>query len=116
MGSFAEQHSDDDDLPSDHASGPSTAELLETGTPAVATIVASGPLGMRSPYGVSLYEFVLNVAGAEVYEVRIGNPVPPAAVPLTYPGASISVRVLADDPQAVAIDWEATLAAVQRPA
>ncbi|MFI5955764.1 hypothetical protein [Cryptosporangium sp. NPDC051539] len=117
MGPFAEQHSDDD-LPSDHASGPSTAELLETGTPAEATIGASGPLGMRSPYGVSLYEFVLTVAvpGTEAYEVRIGNPVPPAAVPLTYPGAQICVRVLPSDPQAVAIDWEATLAAVQRPA
>ncbi|GAA0264837.1 hypothetical protein GCM10009539_59070 [Cryptosporangium japonicum] len=120
MGPFAEQHVNDaeDELPSDHASGPSTAELLETGEPADATIVASGSLGMRSPYGASLYEFVLNVirADAEAYEVRIGNPVPPAAVPLTFPGAQVAVRVLPANPGAVAIDWEATLAAVQRPA
>jgi hypothetical protein len=120
MGPIAEQNVNDtdEDLPSDHASGPSTAELLETGEPAEATIVASGSLGMRSPYGASLFEFVLNVTrpDAEAYEVRIGNPVPPAAVPLTFPGAEVAVRVLPTDPHAVAIDWEATLAAIQRTA
>ncbi|MFB9317086.1 hypothetical protein [Cryptosporangium minutisporangium] len=95
---------------------PSAAELLATGIPCEAVIIQSAPLGMRNPQGVDLHAFVLTIMrpGVAPYQIQVGNPVPQHAVPLVYPGSRLSARVSPSEPNAVAIDWDTSLAAAQR--
>jgi hypothetical protein len=93
----------------------SAAELLATGAPGRGVIVEYAPLGKRNPAGVDLYAFVLTVMpnhGA-AYQITVGNPAPPAAMPFLFPGSRVPVKI-GDDPNAVAIDWEATVAENRR--
>jgi hypothetical protein len=89
----------------------SAADILAGGTPAKGVIVESQPLGMKSPDGVDVYAFTLTVMpdGATPYQIQVGNPTPPEAVPLLYPGSHVPVKI-GTDPNAVVIDWKAALA------
>lgn len=88
----------------------SAAYLLANGDQAQAVIVSSQPLNMTNPEGVPLYGFVLTVIpqdGRDPYQVQVGNPVPPSALPHLFPGSKVPVRLLRDEPNAVVIDWAA---------
>jgi hypothetical protein len=69
---------------------------------------------MKSPVsGLDLHAFLLTimVSGQAPYQVKVGNPVPSAAVPLIFPGSRLPARFMAGDiPEAVAIDWPTALA------
>ena len=95
------------------AGGRSAAAILATGQPGQAIIVASQPLGKRNPAGVDLYYFRLTVMpdGKQPYQIEVGNPTPPAALPFLYPGSRVPVKIGAG-PNDVVIDWNAAVAAV----
>jgi hypothetical protein len=85
----------------------SAAELLATGAPGQAVIVQFEPLGKRNPAGIDMYAYVLTVMpqGKDPYQVQVGNPTPPAALPFLFPGSRVPVKIGAE-PYAVVIDWE----------
>jgi hypothetical protein len=43
------------------------------------------------------------------YQIQVGNPVPPEALPLLYPGSKVPVKVAPGNPNAAVIDWAAAL-------
>jgi hypothetical protein len=104
------------------ATGPnrgSAAELLATGTPARAVIIQSQPMGMRSQAGMDMYAFVVTILcdGHQPYQTQMGNPVPPAGVPLLYPGSNVPAKVRPEEQGQVIIDWDAAVAeATHQPA
>jgi hypothetical protein len=85
----------------------SAAAILATGTPARAVIVESQPIGKKNPAGVDIYAFQLTVMpdGKDPYQIQVGNPCPPAALPFLFPGSKVPVKI-GDDPNAVVIDWD----------
>lgn len=87
------------------------AAILATGTPAEAVVVANQPLGVRNHEGHDIHVFTLTVIpmGSQPYQVQIGNPFPASALPLVFPGARVPVKIGADGPESVAIDWPAAL-------
>jgi hypothetical protein len=89
----------------------SAADILATGNPCEAVIVQTQPLGMKNPAGVDMHAFLLSVFvdGTPPYQVKIGIPVPEAAVPLLFPGFRAPAKIDPDDPEAVVIDWDAAL-------
>jgi hypothetical protein len=89
----------------------SAAHVLETGTPGRAVIVESLPLGKRNPAGVDLYAYALTVMpeGKDPYQIQVGNPTPPAALPFLFPGSKVPVKI-GTEPNAVVIDWDAAIA------
>lgn len=92
----------------------SAAYLLANGVPADAVIVNAQPLNMTNPEGVPLHALTLTVMpldGRQPYQVQVGNPVPPSALPHVYPGSRVPVRVHPEEPQAVVVDWSAAEAA-----
>jgi hypothetical protein len=93
----------------------SAAELLTTGAPGQAVIVQYQPLGKRNPAGVDLYAFLLTVmpVGADPYQIQVGNPTPPAALPFLFPGSRVPVKI-GTTPNAVVIDWAAAAAVDHR--
>lgn len=92
----------------------SAADILEQGEPCRAVIVGSQPTGTKSSKsGYDLYAFVLSVfaEGVAPYQITVGNPVPPAALPLLFPGNSLPAkRMPGGDERMLAIDWDAALA------
>jgi hypothetical protein len=90
----------------------SAAEILATGAPGRAVIVQYQPLGKRNPAGVDIYAFTLTVVpeSGDPYQIQVGNPTPPAALPFLFPGSKVPVKI-GNIPNAVVIDWE--LAAAQ---
>ena len=90
---------------------PRAADILATGQPAKAVIVESAALGKKNAEGVDLYGFVLSVLpeAQAPYQVKVGNPTPPNAVPLLFPGSHVPVKIGAD-PNFVVIDWQEALA------
>jgi hypothetical protein len=92
----------------------SAADLLATGTPCEAVIVESQPLGLKSPTGLDMYAFKLTIfaEGVAPYQIMVGNPVPPEAVALLFPGSRVPAKF---DPHGVkedvAIDWAAAMGA-----
>ena len=89
-------------------------ELLDRGSPCDAVIVQSQPLGVKSSLsGLDMYAFLLTimVPGQAPYQVQVGNPVPPEAVPLLFPGSRVPAKFLPGGiPEEVVIDWKAALA------
>jgi hypothetical protein len=90
----------------------SAADILERGTPCEAVIVESQPLGLKNPNGIDMYAFKLTIfaEGASPYQIMVGNPVPPEAVALLFPGSRVPAKF---DPnglkESVAIDWAAAM-------
>jgi hypothetical protein len=89
----------------------SAAEILATGEPARAVIVESQPIGKRNPAGVDIYAYVLTVMpeGRDPYQIQVGNPTPPAALPFLFAGSRVPVKI-GSVPNAVVIDWDAAAA------
>lgn len=60
-----------------------------------------------------MYAFMLTiiVPAKAPYQIQVGNPVPPEAVPLVFPGSRLPARYLPGGiPEEVVIDWQAALA------
>lgn len=93
----------------------SAAEILATGAPGRAVIVEFQPLGKRNPAGVDLYAYLLTVMpdGRNPYQIQVGNPTPPAALPFLFAGSRVPVKI-GTIPNAVVIDWEAAAAEDRR--
>jgi hypothetical protein len=89
----------------------SAAEILATGAPGRAVIVQYQPLGKRNPAGVDIYAFMLTVMphNGDPYQIQVGNPAPPAALPYLFPGSRVPV-MSGTNPNAVVIDWETAVA------
>jgi hypothetical protein len=88
------------------------AEILETGERCEVVVRQATRLGLRSPDDVDLYAFVLSVAVGDhaPYRVKVGMPVPPAAIPLLYPGSRLPARHLpGGHREDVVVDWSAAL-------
>jgi len=98
-------------LPASAPSG-SASEIIATGRVAQVTIVQSSPTGLRSAAGVDLHSFVLTVTleGQAPYQCQTAQPVPPEAVGLIYPGATLPAFVATNNDGAVAIHWDSQLA------
>jgi hypothetical protein len=86
----------------------SASEILATGESARAVITESLPLGKKNPAGVDMYAFALTVMpdGRDPYQIQVGNPTPPKALPFLYPGSKVPVKI-GTDPNSVVIDWDA---------
>ena len=89
----------------------SAAELLATGQPGRAVIVEWQALGKKNPAGVDLYAYALTVMpeGKDPYQIQVGNPTPPAALPFLFAGSHVPVKI-GGDPNAVVIDWDQAVA------
>jgi hypothetical protein len=91
----------------------SAARILEYGVRCRAVIVQFQPLGMRNASGKDMYAFMLTVMteGRALYQTQVGNPVPPDAVPLVYPGNTVPAKRMADGTDnEIVIDWDTALA------
>jgi hypothetical protein len=89
----------------------SAADILATGEPARAVIVESQPIGKKNPAGVDIYAYMLTVMpqGKDPYQIQVGNPTPPAALPFLFAGSHVPVKI-GSVPNAVVIDWDAAAA------
>lgn len=87
------------------------AEVLATGSPCRVVIVESQPLDFSKPGLPPYYGLVLSVFvdGQAPSQVRVGVPVPDAAVPLLYPGSNVPAKIRADVQDAVTPDWDAAI-------
>lgn len=85
----------------------SAAELLATGQPGRAVIAQYQPIGKKNPAGVDIYAYALTVMpeGKDPYQIQVGNPTPPSALPFLFPGSHVPVKI-GNDPNAVVIDWD----------
>jgi len=89
----------------------SAQEILATGKSARAVIIESQPLGKRNPAGVDIYAYTLTVMpeGTDPYQIQVGNPTPPAALPFLFAGSHVPVKI-GTVPNAVVIDWDQAVA------
>lgn len=89
-----------------NAATQSAATILATGKLARAVIIDNKPMGLRTEAGVPVNAFLLTVMpeGADPYQVNVGNPTPPAALPFLFPGSHVPVRI-GNGPDDVVIDW-----------
>ncbi|GAA3441660.1 hypothetical protein Pve01_30190 [Planomonospora venezuelensis] len=89
----------------------SAADLLARGVPGTALVLGTFSMdGMTAENGDPIVGFVLLVtpAGGRLpYEARLGHRVPAAHLHRTLPGTGLPVKIAAEDPEKVAIDWEA---------
>jgi hypothetical protein len=100
-------------IASNDANVGSAAEILASGEACRAVIVESQPLGRKNQKGVDMYALLLTVLadGAAPYQVPVGNPVPPEAVPLLYPGNNVPAKRLPSRGEKyIVVDWEAAVA------
>lgn len=89
----------------------SAAEILATGQPGRAVIVEWQPLGKKTQAGVDMYAYGLTVMpeGKDPYQIQVGNPTPPAALPFLFAGSHVPVKI-GNDPNSVVIDWDQAVA------
>jgi hypothetical protein len=89
----------------------SAADILANGEPGQAVIVESMALNKRNPAGVEIYAYTLTVmpTGADPYQIQVGNPTPPSALPFLFAGSHVPVRI-GSIPNAVVIDWDKAVA------
>ncbi len=89
-------------------------DILDQGEPCQAVIVESQPLGVKSSKsGLDMYAFMLTVMvpGQAPYHIQVGNPVPPEAVPLIFPGSRLPAKFMPNtQPENLAIDWKSAVA------
>jgi hypothetical protein len=91
----------------------SAARILECGVSCRAVIVQFQPMGMLNARGNEMYAFMLTVMteGRTPYQTQVGNPVPPDAVPLVYPGNTVPAKRVPDGADnEIVVDWDAALA------
>jgi len=92
-------------------------ELLAQGSSCEVVIIQFEPLGVKSSVsGLDMYAFMLTVMapGTAPYQIQVGNPVPPEAVPLLFPGSRLPAKYLPGAaPENVVIDWGAALSSFQ---
>ena len=90
----------------------SAAHILETGEPAKAVIVEFQSLNKRNQASVEIYAYTLTVipSGRDPYQIQVGNPTPPAALPFLFAGSHVPVKI-GSIPNAVVIDWDQAVAA-----
>ena len=60
---------------------------------------------------MDLYAYLLTVMpdGKDPYQIQVGNPTPPTALPFLFAGSRVPVKI-GTIPNAVVIDWEAAAA------
>jgi hypothetical protein len=89
----------------------SAANILATGAPGQAVIAQWQQLGKKNPEGVEIYAFALTVMpeGKDPYQIQVGNPTPPKALPFLFPGSHVPVKI-GDNPNSVVIDWDQAVA------
>lgn len=91
----------------------SAQEVLERGDSCEAVIIQSQPLGVKSSVsGLDMYAFMLTVMvpGQAPYQIQVGNPVPPEAVPLLFPGSRLPAKYLPGGiKENVVIDWRSAI-------
>jgi hypothetical protein len=80
-------------------------EVLENGTPGVATITALGWTGWRFNRSYPIVRFGLKVEAAGVYPVEIKQAVEPDLLARLAPGVVVGVRVDRSNRTHVVIDW-----------
>ncbi len=88
------------------------AEVLEQGSPCEVVIIQSQPLGAKNSTGLDMYAFQLTVMvpGTAPYQIQVGNPVLPEAVPLIFPGSKLPAKFMPNTQREnVVIDWKAAL-------
>ncbi len=89
------------------------AEVLAQGDPCEAVIVQFQPLGVKNATGLDMYAFMLSVMipGQAPYQIQVGNPVLPEALPLLYPGSRLPAKIMPNTrPDNLVLDWKAALA------
>jgi hypothetical protein len=86
----------------------SAKNILATGAPGRAVIQQWQDIGKKNPEGVEIYAYALTVMpeGKDPYQIQVGNPTPPAALPFLFPGSKVPVKISGSNPNAVVIDWD----------
>jgi hypothetical protein len=90
----------------------SAAEILAYGEDCRAVIVEAQPLGTKNAQNLDMWAFMLTVMANDraPYQVPVGNPVPPNAVPLIYPGNNVPAkRMPSKGDKYIVIDWAAAV-------
>ncbi|NUW35864.1 hypothetical protein HTZ77_31265 [Nonomuraea sp. SMC257] len=87
----------------------SAADILARGVPATVTILGTFSMnGMTTDDGDPVMGFDLRVTGPyRPYEVRLAHRVPRPHLTRLVPGTVLPAKIAPEDPQKVAIDWEA---------
>ncbi len=90
------------------AGGSSAAHILEHGKPIKVVFVGSQPMKLKNADGIEMFLLTLTVyEGVDTpYQVQVGNPAPPSALPLMYPGSKLHAK-LGNGPNDVVVDWAA---------
>ena len=97
------------------AAGPgdlTTVDILAKGVAARVTVEASAFLRLRNAQGVDMHTIkgAVTLDGQAPYVTQFSNPVPAEGGDLLKPGADLPAKALAENAQAVAIDWAAAKA------
>lgn len=85
-------------------------QLLATGQPATAVIQAVRDTGITLQHGVYAiidFDLLVTPAGGSPYPVRCRSSVPRISLSMVGVGKTLSVRVDIQNPELVAIDWNA---------